>query len=88
MTELRDLHFSISANAGITRQHEGVAMQRITEESVYVLRLDKGNEHYVFVYTKAHQRDMLYTLTRWAMDEELAFSWLDACRIATEIRNW
>ena len=63
-------------------------MERITEAQVHVLRLDKGNERYVFMYTKDHKTEVLHTLVRWAMDRELTFNWLDACRLATKIRNW
>jgi len=63
-------------------------MERITDEEVRILRLDKGNERYIFVYTKDHKTDMLHTLCRWATNQELSFSWYDAVRLATKIRNW
>jgi len=63
-------------------------MERITEEQVHVIRLDVHGEHYVFMYTKSHRRDMLRQLTRWALDPELAFNFYDAARLSHEIRNW
>lgn len=61
---------------------------RIMDDEVHVLRLDKNGEHYVFVYTAEHRRDMLRQLTRWAKNPDLSFGWYDAARLSHEIRNW
>jgi len=63
-------------------------MNRLVELQVRVMRLDKGGEQFIFIYTNEHLKELLQTLTRWAMDEELAFTWYDAARLSKEVREW
>ena len=63
-------------------------MNNRLELQVHVLRLQKGNEHFIFVYDREHIHDVLHTLSRWASTPELAFSWYDAARLSSEVRNW
>jgi trehalose utilization protein len=60
----------------------------LTESQVHVLRLDKGHEHYLFMYTKEHVRDVLRMLAHWAGNPDLSFNWYDAARLSHEIRKW
>ena len=61
---------------------------RLTDEDVYVLRLDKDGERYVFFYTEDRKSDVLRRLTEWAANPDLSFSWHDAARLSHEIRHW
>lgn len=62
-------------------------MKRFTEEEVHVIRLDKGDEHYVCMYDKRHTREMLHRLSQWATNPNLSFSWYDAARLSHEVRS-
>jgi hypothetical protein len=60
----------------------------LTEQQVHVIRLDKGVEHYVFLYDKHHIKEVLLQLSRWAMNPELTLNWFDAARLSHEVRNF
>jgi hypothetical protein len=58
------------------------------ESQVHVLRLQKGREHFVFIYDRDHVSDVLHTLSRWASTPDIDLSWYDAARLSHEVRNW
>ena len=47
----------------------------------------RGNERYVLLFDDEHQDDALRTLGRWACDPGLSFDWLDAVKLAREIKE-
>jgi len=63
-------------------------MFRITDkQESYVLLLERRSELYVFIYTEDHVSDVLHTLGRFAADSHLSFTWKDAAKLATMIRE-
>ena len=57
------------------------------EQQVHVLRLDKGGERYILLYTSDRRSIVLRRLSEWAANPELSFSWYDAARMSHEVRT-
>ena len=55
---------------------------------VHVLRLQKGQEHFIFVFDREHIHDVLHTLSLWAMNPDIDLTWYDAARLSKELRDW
>lgn len=62
-------------------------MYLVKEPPVFVIRLDKGPDHYVFMYTRDRRSEMVRQMGKWARDPELSFSTTDMRRIAAELRK-
>ncbi|MDO5554936.1 MAG: hypothetical protein Q4G68_14365 [Planctomycetia bacterium] len=56
-------------------------------EDVQVLALVKGCERFVFIYNDERRGDALHTLSRFASDPELNFTWYDAAVLSQKIRR-
>lgn len=57
------------------------------QESPIVVAFSKGNEKYVFMFTKATASKTLRSVGRFATNPELPFSWHDAAVVSQEIRK-
>ncbi len=56
-------------------------------QDVHVAALVKGNERYIWLWADGQAAEALQTLGRFASDPELSFTWFDAARVATAIRQ-
>lgn len=54
---------------------------------INVIALRKGEEHYVFLYTKANRPELLRSFGRFASNNELSFNWHDAAKLSQKIRQ-
>ncbi len=54
---------------------------------VNILALVKGRERFVFVYDDDQSTEMLRTIGRFASNPELDFTWYDAARLSSKIRE-
>ncbi len=57
-----------------------------TDFSFNALRLDKGGETWIFLFTDAARTETLRTLGRFASNPDLAFSWHDAAVLSQQVR--
>ncbi len=54
---------------------------------LYVLALDKGAEHYVFIYDHASRSRLLRTLEMFASNPDLSFTWQEAAILSQKVRQ-
>lgn len=52
-----------------------------------VLCLVRGSEKYILMYADEEKCEALKTLGRWAVNPDLAFTWVDAAVLAQRIRE-
>jgi hypothetical protein len=58
---------------------------RDDEDMRNFIALVKGKERYILFYDNVS--DALQTLSRWAVDPELSFTWYDAAVMSKRLRN-
>ena len=58
-----------------------------TATEIHAVGLLKRGEFYGFVFSDEYRRETLQTLGRFASDPGLSFSWLDAARVAKQVRE-
>lgn len=58
-----------------------------TNHDINVTALVKGNERYVWFWRDANRREMFASLSRFAANPELSFTWYDAAIVAQKIRE-
>ena len=56
-------------------------------QEIHVLALVKGEERYVFFYTRERQADLFRTIARYASNPDLSFTWYDAAVLSQRIRR-
>lgn len=56
------------------------------DEDFSLLALAKGSERYVFLFIDAARAELLRTLSRFAADPALSFTWFDAARLGQRVR--
>jgi hypothetical protein len=54
---------------------------------INVMALVKGGERYVFLYDDDSRAEALRTLSRFASDPDLSFSWHDATVLGEKVRH-
>ena len=52
-----------------------------------VLALVKGEERYIFLYQDRHHDKALRTLSRFAKNPDLSFTWYDAAVLSQKVRQ-
>lgn len=58
-------------------------MSRTVTYAIY----PKDGHKYVLPFTSDYKAEALRTLGRWASNPELSFTWWDAAKMSSEIRN-
>lgn len=54
--------------------------------SVNIVLLDKGDEHFIYMFSDANKAGILQMLGGQAMDPQLNFDWQDAAQVSRQIR--
>lgn len=54
---------------------------------VCVLDLDRGGEHYVWVWRDDQSSEVIRSFGRFASNPELSFTWYDAAVLAKKVRE-
>lgn len=58
-----------------------------TDKDISVLALVKGDERYVFLFDDAHRAETVRTMSRFASNPDLSFSWYDAAVLCQKVRE-
>ena len=57
------------------------------ERDVNVIALIKKGERYIFLYDDENRAACLRTMGRFASNDELSFTWLDAAKLSQTVRS-
>lgn len=60
---------------------------QFVSQDINVVALIKGKERYIFLFDDAHKAEALHTLSRFACNPELSFTWFDAAVLSHKIRH-
>jgi len=57
------------------------------ESHVSVIALRKGEDRFIFIFDDVRRRELLYILGKFAMNEDLNFTWHDAAMLNKKMKE-